>query len=426
MERLLLFRPDTRPVCAPRSFSSPPRCGGQCEVSHGSWRSDGAITGSLRWPLSLPSTLPGCPKNRTRACAPQLCTPILVAHLVVVTAGGFQELAARARTAHHHATLHSRTTFQQHAEATAPPSGPAAAPACCQLKPCASPPWHTLLRNSARSDGTSAHMQANFPAQSRGLRGLKTRDIVPQPTHPEPSMPRNAKHARNARNASKSLSTLLSMLLYQLHQSHNPFPKLPSSLPSPTQPLPRPDRDGARHRAPPGEEVELKITPIQAAAPPHRHRDGGSTCQPLLATRLAFVIQVAEPIGSYATLDWDNKRSRPSTTSATASATATSNTTSASSVSPDVTEMSWPSHIHICHTLSQAVARNNCHTSHAVCPCHRVSIHLSTCRQVDIYRCAGGFAMAETSDALTRVSMMYRIRMKSLSTTARWDHRNWS
>ena len=43
---------------------------------------------------------------------------------------------------------------------------------------------------------------------------------------------------------------------------------------------------------------------------------------------------------------------------------------------------------HICHTLSQAVAT----TVTLVTPCHRVSIHLSTCRQVDIYplpRCAG-------------------------------------
>ena len=37
---------------------------------------------------------------------------------------------------------------------------------------------------------------------------------------------------------------------------------------------------------------------------------------------------------------------------------------------------------HICHTLSQAVAT----TVTLVTPCHRVSIHLSTCRQVDIYR----------------------------------------
>ena len=36
---------------------------------------------------------------------------------------------------------------------------------------------------------------------------------------------------------------------------------------------------------------------------------------------------------------------------------------------------------HICHTLSQAVAT----TVTLVTPCHRVSIHLSTCRQVDIY-----------------------------------------
>ena len=35
---------------------------------------------------------------------------------------------------------------------------------------------------------------------------------------------------------------------------------------------------------------------------------------------------------------------------------------------------------HICHTLSQAVAT----TVTLVTPCHRVSIHLSTCRQVDI------------------------------------------
>ena len=35
---------------------------------------------------------------------------------------------------------------------------------------------------------------------------------------------------------------------------------------------------------------------------------------------------------------------------------------------------------HICHTLSQAVAT----TVTPVTPCHRVSIHLSTCKQVDI------------------------------------------
>ena len=35
---------------------------------------------------------------------------------------------------------------------------------------------------------------------------------------------------------------------------------------------------------------------------------------------------------------------------------------------------------HICHTLSQAVAT----TVIPITPCHRVSIHLSTCKQVDI------------------------------------------
>ena len=50
-------------------------------------------------------------------------------------------------------------------------------------------------------------------------------------------------------------------------------------------------------------------------------------------------------------------------------------------VSPDVTR-DVTAKSHICHTLSQAVAT----TVTLVTPCHRVSIHLSTCRQVDIYR----------------------------------------
>ena len=42
-------------------------------------------------------------------------------------------------------------------------------------------------------------------------------------------------------------------------------------------------------------------------------------------------------------------------------------------VSPDVTEMSRPSHISVCHTLSQAVD-NNCHTSHAVSQSVNISV----------------------------------------------------
>ena len=42
---------------------------------------------------------------------------------------------------------------------------------------------------------------------------------------------------------------------------------------------------------------------------------------------------------------------------------------------------------HICHSLSQAVTT----TVTPVTPCHRVSIHLSTCRQVDMYSLGWGF-----------------------------------
>ena len=43
---------------------------------------------------------------------------------------------------------------------------------------------------------------------------------------------------------------------------------------------------------------------------------------------------------------------------------------------------------HICHNLSQSVTT----TVTPVTPCHRVSIHLSTCRQVDMYSLRGGVA----------------------------------
>ena len=56
---------------------------------------------------------------------------------------------------------------------------------------------------------------------------------------------------------------------------------------------------------------------------------------------------------------------------------------------------------HICHTLSQAVAT----TVIPITPCHRVSIHLSTCKQVDISSLRWGVSWSRQQRVHNRVPL---------------------